>query len=428
MPNVNGLVVEGNTDEFCTVCTESKLTKQISRRQQEDQAQKLFFRISVDVIQLVPQGEACLNGDRWAGHSVDQYSKWHKASTFPQRSKPFLSRWLIQDIRSILRIFNYDVTAIKTDNERGYGTSPNFLEELCGDLGIRYEARAEYTEEQNDLAERAGSLIVIRSRAMRIQAGLPKSLAHELIRTAAYVLNRTPTEAPQWKTPYEVVWGTKPKVQHMRSIGCRAYVLNRSLKRADRLESRALISHLVGYDSTNIFRIWLPTKDQVIRTRDVHFEPTRFYEGLQGYAQESVIEEVIELLAFPEEFKPDDMVIEDLLTTRQRRQRQPAHTSVPMQSQMGSEVTERDKEQPDTGLRTPETSIQNRKDRRDNSLSTESEQEQRALNEQLAQEQQYNVEQESQDLSATQIEGYVPDRHGYNAPRCQPGTSVQDTP
>ena len=28
--NVDGLVVEGNTDDFCTICTESKLTKQIS--------------------------------------------------------------------------------------------------------------------------------------------------------------------------------------------------------------------------------------------------------------------------------------------------------------------------------------------------------------------------------------------------------------
>jgi hypothetical protein len=77
-----------------------------------------------------------------------------------------------------------------------------------------------------------------------------------------------------------------------------------------------------------------------------------------------------------------------------------------MESQMGSEMTEQDKEQPDTGLRTPETSIQTR---RDDSLSTESEQEQGALNEQLAQEQQYNVEQGYQDLSATQIEGYIPD-------------------
>jgi hypothetical protein len=70
----------------------------------------------------------------------------------------------------------------------------------------------------------------------------------------------------------------------MRLIGCRAYVLNQSLKRADKLELRALISHLVSYDSTNIFRIWLPTKDQVIRTQDVVFEPTKFYEGLEGYA------------------------------------------------------------------------------------------------------------------------------------------------
>jgi len=61
--NVNSLVVKGDTDEFCTVCKESRLTKQISRRQQEDQAQKPFYRIPVDVIQIIPQGEACLNGD-----------------------------------------------------------------------------------------------------------------------------------------------------------------------------------------------------------------------------------------------------------------------------------------------------------------------------------------------------------------------------
>jgi hypothetical protein len=56
-------------------------------------------------------------------------------------------------IRSIQRVFDYDVTAIKTDNERGYGVSLNFEHELCGDLGILYEAWAEYTEEKNRLGE-----------------------------------------------------------------------------------------------------------------------------------------------------------------------------------------------------------------------------------------------------------------------------------
>ena len=127
-----------------------------------------------------------------------------------------------------------------------------------------------------------------------------------------------------------------------------------------------------------------------------------------------MIEEVIELLAFPEEFESDDMAIEDLLTTRQRRQQQTTLASELAESQMGGEVTEQDKEQPNTGLLTPDTLIQNQQD---DSLPLESVLEQRALNEQFAQEQQYNVEQGSQDLSATQIEGYIPDRHENNAPR-----------
>jgi hypothetical protein len=76
----------------------------------------------------------------------------------------------------------------------------------------------------------------------------------------------------------------------MRPIGCRAYVYNRDLGAADKLESRTLIGHLVGYQGTNIFRIWLPTKDIVIVTRDVIFETTLFFDGMDGYTSKSVIE------------------------------------------------------------------------------------------------------------------------------------------
>jgi hypothetical protein len=48
------------------------------------------------------------------------------------------------------------------------------------------------------------------------------------------------------------------------------------------------------------------------------FETTLFFDGMDGYASESVIEEVIELLEYPEMPQDDDISIEDLLTTRQR--------------------------------------------------------------------------------------------------------------
>jgi hypothetical protein len=113
----------------------------------------------------------------------------------------------------------------------------------------------------------------------------------------------------------------------MRPIGCRAYVYNRDLRAADKLKSRTLIGHLVGYQSTNIFRIWLPTKDTVIVTRDVVFETTLFFDGMDGYASESIMEEVIELFEYPEMPQDDDISIEDLLTTRQCRPAQAPVTS-----------------------------------------------------------------------------------------------------
>jgi hypothetical protein len=95
-------------------------------------------------------------------------------------------------------------------------------------------------------------------------------------------------------------------------------------------------------------------KDKVIRTRDVVFEPTKFYEGPQGYDDESVIEEVIELLievlSFPEEFEPDDMAIEDSLTTRKRHQRQTADAPALSESQVRRE----EMEQYNDGMLTPE--------------------------------------------------------------------------
>jgi hypothetical protein len=64
----------------------------------------------------------------------------------------------------------------------------------------------------------------------------------------------------------------------MRRIGCCACVYNRNLRATDKLKSRTLISHLVGYHGTNIFRVWLSTRDTVIVTRDVAFEPTLFLD------------------------------------------------------------------------------------------------------------------------------------------------------
>ncbi|KAL3954369.1 hypothetical protein ACCO45_009932 [Purpureocillium lilacinum] len=50
-------------------------------------------------------------------------------------------------------------------------------------------------------------------------------------------------------------------------------------QRLKKLDPRAHIGYLVGYDSTNIFRIWVPHKGKVIASRDVIFDERTFFDG-----------------------------------------------------------------------------------------------------------------------------------------------------
>jgi hypothetical protein len=120
------------------------------------------------------------------------------------------------------------------------------------------------------------------------------------------------------------VWGCQPLVAHMCSVGSQAYTHNRSLKIADKTESRALIDHLVGYQRTNIFYIWLPTKDDIFVTQDMIFNTEQYYKGDEHYACESIIEEIIELLKYPPSSEDDDIELEELFTRRQCHDHEPA--------------------------------------------------------------------------------------------------------
>ncbi|KAL1953486.1 hypothetical protein VTO42DRAFT_2765 [Malbranchea cinnamomea] len=68
-------------------------------------------------------------------------------------------------------------------------------------------------------------------------------------------------------------------IAHIVTFGCKAFVLNKKLTKGRKHAPRAQIDYLVSYDSTNIFRVWIPRLDRVVRTRDIVFDETERYEG-----------------------------------------------------------------------------------------------------------------------------------------------------
>ena len=44
------------------------------------------------------------------------------------------------------------------------------------------------------------------------------------------------------------------------------------------MDERSFIRYLIGYDSTNIFRCWVPYLHKIIRARDVRFDETKIFD------------------------------------------------------------------------------------------------------------------------------------------------------
>ena len=113
-----------------------------------------------------------------------------------------------------------------------------------------------------------------------------------------------PTRRLGWKTPlgfankYSKIQEPKPKSAHLHRYGCRAYALRTDLEKLDRLEPRAHIGYLVGYKSSNQFKIWVPKLNRVIETRDVTFDESKVYSPKDDFEED--LEQIVQTIQVPE--------------------------------------------------------------------------------------------------------------------------------
>jgi hypothetical protein len=66
--------------------------------------------------------------------------------------------------------------------------------------------------------------VVVMARCMLKTMRVPPEFWGEVVYTAVYILNRSPTKSLNKKTPFEAWHGKKPRVSHLRTFGCVAHV------------------------------------------------------------------------------------------------------------------------------------------------------------------------------------------------------------
>jgi hypothetical protein len=290
--NVVGAVITDLIDKSpCPTCDISKAKEIVSRRPGvEFPVDKPLKRVGYDLIPMNPS----YNSHVWVSHFRCMVTSMDFVYTHAKKSQA--QPIVVAFLNLVERQYKLSVRFFRTDGERTLG---DIFKLALQDKGIRVERSAPDTQAQNGAAERAGALIIEKARCMRVQANLPADMWPEVVQTAAYLNNRTPKRRLGWKTPHEALTGLKPNLAHLHVYGCRAYPHNKHIPKLDKLRPRAHLGYLIGYESTNIFRIWIPSQQKIIRTRDVTFDETRFYrlDDLDmGYILRQEMPRLIELL------------------------------------------------------------------------------------------------------------------------------------
>ncbi|GFS52567.1 retrovirus-related Pol polyprotein from transposon TNT 1-94 [Trichonephila clavipes] len=91
----------------------------------------------------------------------------------------------------------------------------------------------------------------------------------------------------QTKTPFELYCGKKPSVKHLKTFGCKAYVvISKQLR--NKLNMKAKKGIMIGYAmQTKGYRVWIPEEEKVIETCNVSFNERVNGEAVLGLNNKS---------------------------------------------------------------------------------------------------------------------------------------------
>lgn len=215
-----------------------------------------------------PMETKSIDGKNYWLLAKDEATGFMFTRTLATKAKEEVSKAMDSILQRIKQTTEHQIKVIRTDggtefcNERFDG--------MCRKYNIFHELTCAHSPQMNGQIERENRTVEDMIRTVTHGSQLPMFLWSELIFTAVYTLNRV-IKRNSLVTPYELWYGKKPNVAHMRSIGtiCFVHVPNSQRKK---LEATAIEGILIGYgDSKMFYRVYYPKKRIVRIVKDVRF-------------------------------------------------------------------------------------------------------------------------------------------------------------
>jgi hypothetical protein len=151
---------------------------------------------------------------------------------------------------------------------------------------INWNWSTKNTFEQNEKFERFDELLIEKTKCIKKHAQLLKDFYSECYFVVTHILNRTSSSLLSWDLSLIFMQkllkeSIRNEIVHFKIFNCKTFSFFKeadTLKKNEKMKSRAFIEYLIKYDFINIFRVWNLKKDDVNDYRDVIFNETKFFD------------------------------------------------------------------------------------------------------------------------------------------------------
>jgi len=204
--------------------------------------------------------------------------------------------------------FGKNVKRIQPDNEKIF-VDTGVTKEWFIDQEIEVIPNPPYKKQLHGVVERAIGIMGDKMRALERDLNLPRGMfGGRLAMAACYLKNLTPTSALDYLSPYTRVTGSTAPMRHLKRIGSKVWVKERSKKTAN--DERAKLGILIGYgyhSKAETYAVYLVENGEFIYTDDVIVDETTTVD--LGVLEEYKYDEDYKK---GEIFEPDDVILKEI--------------------------------------------------------------------------------------------------------------------
>lgn len=265
---VIGIPSVGISRETCSSCLLGKQARNTFPKATSYRARRILELIHGDLCGPISPSTPANN--RYIFVLIDDHSRYMWSILLKDKGEAFDKFKKFREI--VERETGTRIKTLRTD--RGGEFCSREFQAFCETYGITRHLTAPYSPQQNGVVERRNRTLLGMTRSILKHMSVPNYLWGEAVRHSTYLINRVATRVLS-QTPYHVYKGKKPNVEHIRVFGCLGYAKIDSghLRKLDD-RSRKLV-HLGTEPGSKAYRLYDPTKKQIVVSRDVVFDESQ---------------------------------------------------------------------------------------------------------------------------------------------------------